>query len=360
MKRMLKPMCVLFVCALFLVPCRAADVIDILPDEVAEKFDGLQSDSSDTGELVEFFSFGRILGWIKEATAQAFPSFTRFILSILGYVLFFSIVDKFALVENKSSLSFVLKCCINAALLLYLFGFFSKSCTLIKQNLETIQVFCKASVPVMTALLIESGKSFSASLFSYSVSLCSVLLTTLSSNILLPLIHIFISIGSCGLLWDDLHFASITDLIKKIIKWIIGGVFSVFTFSLSVQSILTKSADNVTRKALKTAASSIPVLGSVLSEGLDGTFTLISGTKTVVAAIGIAAIVMLFIGPATHLGMQYGALCIALSVSELFDQKDCLAILKVAKDAYILLFGLFLVCVLMCVVCFLIMCIGAN
>ena len=359
--RFLKIILPIFFLVLFTVPVHAADsIFEVLPKEVADQFDSVDENTQDTGQLMQVFSFRNIGRWLWKSIEKALPEFFKFLLSILGYVLIFSVLDKLAASVGSRTAVLTVKSVVNAVLLLYLFGYFSKCSAAVQKNIETIDVFCKACIPILSALLIESGKSFSASLFSYGISLSSVLMSSVSSGIFLPLIQVYIAVGSCAFLWDELHFSALTDLIKKFIKWGIGAIFSIFTFSLSLQSMLGKSADNIARKALKTAAGSIPMMGSVLSQGLDGTFTLLSGTQSAVSAIGAGTIAIIFLGTAVTLVFQYFGLVVALAVSELFDQTDCLSILKVMKGAYLILLNVFLITVMMSVVCFLIMCLGAN
>ena len=101
-------------------------------------------------------------------------------------------------------------------------------------------------------------------------------------------------------------------------------------------------------------------MGSVLSQGLDGAFTLASGTKTATSVIGIAVIVAVFIGPALLIGLQTLALYIATTFSEMFASKGNLSVLKTVHGAYELMLGLFLISVLMSIICFLVICIGAS
>ncbi len=340
-------------------PCvNAETILEIIPDESRVVLDeGVLSDP--TG-LIDQLSFDKILSLILESVKEYLPDFFELMVSILSLVLFFVLLDRFSFSKTENSYRFIVTCLASSILTLFLVGYFSTACTLIEKNLETIRVFCDASIPVIAALLIEGGNNFSSAFFSYGVSLSGTLINSLNDHIFMPLIRIFLAVGCCGCIWEDVDFSAITDMIQKFIKWMIGIVFSVFTFTLSMQNILAGSADNVARRVLKNAAGSVPYMGSVLSKGLDGIFTLAGGTKNASSIVGIVVIVSIFIGPALMLGLQSLALYFATTAARLFGQKDCLSILKTVHKAYLLMLGLFLVSVLMSIVCFLVICLGAN
>ena len=353
--------CAILAVVLFTRPTFAeTDIKSIIPSDVLNQLQLEEIDTTDPSTALNAFSFKNIMQLLQSSIKRYLPQFTSFLANILIIVFLFAILEQVSLGKIESSYRFVLTCVGNAILVLLLYRQFASTCALIEENLETIRVFCDASIPVLSGLLITGGKNFAATLFSYGISLSSALISGISAGICLPLIRIYLAIGCCGTVWEDIHFHAMTDMIKKFIKWLIGIVFSVFTLTLSLQGILSKSADNMAQKVLKTAAGSIPFMGSVLSQGLDGAFTLASGTKTATSVIGIAVIVAVFIGPALLIGLQTLALYIATTFSEMFASKGNLSVLKTVHGAYELMLGLFLISVLMSIICFLVICIGAS
>ncbi len=349
-----------FLVLLFQIRVDATDIRSVIPNDVLKEYNLDRVDINDPAASISSFSFRNILQIVVDSIKKFLPESCTLLFSILGIVLLFSLLEHFSLAHSEKNHHIIVSYIGNAAMLLMLYHYFANSCALVEESLSTIRVFCDASVPIITALLISSGKSFGASVFSYGISLCGSLISALSITICIPLIRIFMMIGSCATIWQDIHFSSITDLIKKFIKWAIGIVFSVFSFTLSVQSILSGSADNLAKKALKGAAGTIPFMGSVLSQGLDGAFMIASGTKTASAVVGAGVIIMIFIGPAILIALQAMALYLSVATASFFGQKNCLSILKTMYDVYILLLGLFLVSVLMCIINFLIICLGMS
>lgn len=338
----------------------AKTIIEIIPDESRISFDEYALSGTDPSGLIEQLSFNRILEFIIEIVKDYLPDFFKLIASVLVFVLFFALLDHISFTKREKSYHFIISCLASSILTLFLFNCFSGACTLIEKNIKTIRIFCDASVPVIAALLIQGGKNFSSAFFSYGISLSGIIINSLNDSIFMPLIKIFLAIGCCGCIWEDVDFSAITDIIEKFIKWLIGIVFSIFTFTLSMQNILASSADNAAQKVLKNAASGVPYMGGVLSKGIDGMFVIASGTKNASSIVGIAVIGSIFIGPALILAMQSLALYFSMSAAKFFGQKDCLSILKTVHKAYLLMLSLFLVSVLMCLICFLVICLGAN
>lgn len=348
---------------LFILPCSAAkdnDIYALIPEEAAEQFEDAGVNAEDPQDLLQALSFENIVSSLLKNVKRSVPDLSKFIAVILGYVFAFAVLDKFSLGEKQSTAKFVVRGIIHAVLIIFLLDRFSRGLTLVTGSLDTIRVFCESSVPMITALLIEGGKNFSAAVFSYAVSIASALLTGASFEVFLPLLRIYVSVGSCSFLWDMIDLSAVTDLIRRAIKWMVGALFFGFSFTISVQNILARSADSIAKKAIKTAAAAVPMFGAALSEGIDGVFTLAGGTRTAVAGAGIAVILAIFAGPAVHIALQSAALYISYSFSRLFGQKECLSVLRVMSEAYKLLLGIFLISILMSVVCFLVICMGAS
>ena len=335
-------------------------IVNILPEESRIKFDESELDGYDLSKLQEKLSFHKILDWISTAIKENLPQFVKMLTTLLWHVFLFSVLDHFSFSKTEKSYRFIISCLASTVLTLLLLNYFSDSCKVIEESITTIRVFCDASIPIITALLIEGGNTFLSAFFSYSISLSGAVINSLNSQLFMPLIKMFLAVGCCGCIWDDINFNPITEMIQKFIKWLIGIVFSVFTFAVSAQSFLSRSGDTIAQKFLKTAANGIPFLGSVLSDGIDGIFTLANGTKNITSLIGIGVIISVFIGPALLLLMQSIALYLTSSVAELLGQKDCVSILCTVHKAYLLMLSLLLVSVLMCIVCLLLICLGAN
>ena len=345
---------------LFVTIVSAETILDIVPDESGLEFENEIMNDDATEQLQEYTKFESIINLLISGVKKYLPDFCGMLTSLLMLVVLFSFLGRFSFSGLSQNYQLVVSCSVSAIMSLFLMNCFLNSCSVIEKSLETICVFCDASVPIITALLVQGGKSFSSAFFSYVVSLCGIIISSLNNRVFMPLIRIFLAIGCCGCVWSDVDFSSITDLIEKFIKWLIGIVFSVFTFAISIQNVLVRSADNTAQKILKNAAGGIPYIGNALTKGIDGAFVIAGGIKNSSCIIGVIVILSVFAGPMILMLLQSLALYIAVTVAKLFGQKDCAIILITVHKAYLLMLSLFLVSVLMCIICFLMICLGAN
>ena len=109
-------------------------------------------------------------------------------------------------------------------------------------------------------------------------------------NIIMPLTLSSAAIASVGALTHSTRMAHLLKLIKTVLKWIIGLVFTVYLGMLTVQGIAAYSADSIALKSAKFALDkSVPVVGSVVSGTLS---TVMSCAGMIKNAAGISAVLI--------------------------------------------------------------------
>ncbi len=333
----------------------SSDIREYIPKEIVDEFKLKDFEGVDPSKMMDSVSFNDLISFLQKKFHEFLPEFTRLVSSVLLLVFLFVLIEQFALSGNYKM---VIVCVANLSMLLLLYQYFSRSLEMIEDGIETIRIFCEATIPSVTALLVAGGRSFGATVFSYGITLSTSLISGINAAINYPLLRIYLAIGSCGTMWDGIKVNSLTESIGKFIKWLLGIVFSIFTLTLSLQSVLSKSADSMAQKALSAAASSVPFMGSILSQSVNGMFSLFAGSKNMIATIGIIAIFAIFSGPVIAVALQAVALFIAKTLAGIFSQNSSIQILKTFLETYQLMLGLFLVSVLMCAICFLMICFG--
>ena len=94
-----------------------------------------------------------------------------------------------------------------------------------------------------------------------------------------------------GNLVESVKLSKFNDLLNTILKWLIGIIFGVFTFVLTIQGIVAGSYDGMSINATKFALKSyIPILGGYLSDGFN--YVAASGIL-IKNSIGFAGLVLL-------------------------------------------------------------------
>jgi stage III sporulation protein AE len=150
--------------------------------------------------------------------------------------------------------------------------------------------FTLAYIPVIAGVTAAGGHTGSAALFS-SVTLTAIqLLSRLTAAVIIPLTGCMLGITAAGSADPDLKLDRLGEGLKKLIVWGLGLTMTLFLGILSVQSIITASADSAALKTLKFAVSStVPIVGGAVSEALATVSGSISLMKSGIGGFGIAA-----------------------------------------------------------------------
>ncbi len=326
------------------------EFIKVAPDE----FSDLQQE-----EALELVGVKSIFNRILDAFLKDFNNSLKLMSSIVSIVLAFSIINKF---ENENKLlKQTVRCTFSVVIMAICFNAIENCIDKIISSVESTKVFSASSIPIILGLCVASASSFSGVVFSTSVSFISVLMETVSNNILIPLTVIFLSFAIIGTCSSHINFIAIDEQIKKFVKWVIGIFMTLFSFTMILQNFLSVSSDSVLKHSIKSAVGSfIPVVGSTLSSSVDSIFTIVSNTKSIISVIGVVVIFSMFL-PSLSITISYG---LAMSVSKFFamslDQKELGKSIGTIADAFYILSAICASCVVMMILSFLVICINIG
>ena len=187
----------------------------------------------------------------------------------LGIMLLCSLVESFNVTIGEKAIGTVSSAvgalCVCTAIIVPV-------CSTISRTVEILNGasgFLLMYIPIMAGLLVASGKEVSGASY-YSMMMCAgEVISQLSSKIIAPLMNIFLALSVTSSLSPRMRLNSLCSSVYKVAKWILTFSMSVFVTILSVQTFVTSSMDNVSRRALRFAVSSfVPVVGGALSEAL--------------------------------------------------------------------------------------------
>ena len=145
-------------------------------------------------------------------------------------------------------------------------------------SLKAAGVFMLSFAPVFAGILLLSGKVTSAAVYG-SLSIAAVNGITYGvTYIVSPIVGIYLCFGITSVISGIDGAYNTAKRIKSCVTWILGLITTLFSAFVTVQSIVSKGADNLAIKTTKFfIGSSIPVAGSALSDALT----------TVTASIGV-------------------------------------------------------------------------
>lgn len=285
-------------------------------------------------------SFGQdLLYIIKQALMALHPSLTEAIttcVSLVAVIIFISILKGF---DGVSKRTVLLVGTIFISIILI-----RSSKSLIQLGVQTvseISEYGRMFLPIITtALAAEGGVTSSAALYAGTIAF-DMLLTTLISKLIVPLVYVFLvlCIASRGLKDDMLN--KVRDFIKWIITWSMKVTLYAFTGYISITGVISGTADAAAVKAAKLAISgSVPVVGSIVSDASETILVSAGIMKNSVGVYGVAAIIALWIVPFLKIGMQYIMLKITTAVCSIFGTKETVGLISDFSESMGFLVGM--------------------
>ncbi len=168
-----------------------------------------------------------------------------------------------------------------------LFSSFAVCISIMKDTVFTISELMKASVPLIIGLLVMSGGSASAYLFSSVVFSASEFIVFFIDNFAVPLIITASIMQILNCLSEKEILSKFTELIKNCVSWGVKGCAVIFMGILSLQKMGSESGNALFNKTAKAAVNMVPVVGDVFSGTIES-FKVFSGV--VKTGVGIAFI----------------------------------------------------------------------
>lgn len=167
-----------------------------------------------------------------------------------------------------------------------------KTCTAAVGALKSVSAFMLAFVPVYAAILVSAGSAATGTLYgAVMLGVCETV-SQLLSFIVAPMISIYVCLGISACVSGVKGAYSLAVKIKGAANWIMGLLTTVFTGFLSVQSVVSKAADNLSIKTAKFFCGSfVPVAGNALSEALA---TVIAGMGILKSSAAAYCIIVIF------------------------------------------------------------------
>ncbi len=167
----------------------------------------------------------------------------------------------------------------------------------VREALYLVSAFLWGMLPITGAVYTLSGGVVTAGVQS------SVMLTALSVldavclSYLLPLFCASFALSAAGALSGG-RVLPLAKFFRRTLVLCIGGTFTVLLGILSIQTLLSASADSMSlRTARFAAANFVPVVGGMFSESAKTVFSALSVLRSSVGALGIFSVLWLLLVP---------------------------------------------------------------
>ncbi len=147
--------------------------------------------------------------------------------------------------------------------------------------------------PIMETILLSTGALTQLSVSTQAIMLFITASGNFTAYLLTPLTDLLFTLSTVSAICDEAKMNHLTGSIRKLIMRLLQLITIFFSFMLSSQSILAKSADSLGMKTARFAIGSfIPVAGGILAETLS---TLREGFSLLKNAAGIGGILVILL-----------------------------------------------------------------
>ena len=149
----------------------------------------------------------------------------------------------------------------------------------------------KIITPILATLTVLTGGTSSAAIYQPSAIFLSGGAVEIISNFIFPATIGVIVLNFMSRFNTQMSFSGVTNLLKSLMKWVIGITVTVFSIFITAQSSASSLFDGIIFKATKyVIGNSVPLVGNFLSSGFD---MLQSAGLLIKSSVGICGIILL-------------------------------------------------------------------
>ena len=216
----------------------------------------------------------------------------------------------------------------------------------IMECVSTIQSICNfmlCFIPVMTTVMTASGQPVTAGAYNLFLFGACEVIAKIAASTLVPLLCMYLALCLVGSVTTNLKIAPVSSSLKSIMTWALGFLITLFVGMLSLQSLVSVSADTVNMKATKFVVSNlVPVVGGALSDALGSVQACMKVIKSTVGAFGIITALLTFLPSLIQVVLWIGAVKLGAIFSGMLGVERAGKLLDSVSSALSLLFAMIL------------------
>lgn len=249
-------------------------LLSALPEEVRALWDnGRARDTAERIATEGTFSQEPIhqaaVGAIRAVLMRERGRLLGLLSSLLGVSVLAALVGAIASDEGKGAgeaAAFVARC-FALTILLTAFNTYARVAS---EGVERLCAFMERASPVLLTLLTAMGCTAGAGVFSPAFALLASGMGALMKGVIVPLTLCFGVLAMFESLSERASLGEMSALIKRAVKWIIGGASTLYAAITSIRGMSAAAYDSVTIRTAKYAANSaVPMAGSLIGGAFD-------------------------------------------------------------------------------------------
>lgn len=197
------------------------------------------------------------------------------------------------------------------------------------ETITSLKEYGKLLLPTMAAALAAQGGITASTALYAATAIFSSLLTAAISNILIPMIYVFICLSIANAALDENLLSKLRDFIKWATTWFLKILLYVFTGYMTITGVISGSTDASALKAAKlTISGAVPVVGSILSDTSEAILVSAGIMKNAAGVYGIIAFFAICLEPFLKIGIQYLLIKLIAAISASFGPKKVVGLIS--------------------------------
>lgn len=209
--------------------------------------------------------------------------------SLLGLIIVCAVTCSF--IQNNKAFSDYVNSIITLLIVLFAFVNAVYSISDSVAAIYSAGLLMKSLIPATAVLTALSGSPSMAVSYNAISMYCAEIISAVCRDFLSPVLCSFSAVAVCLSVNMIYHSDALLEAVKKFISVALGLAGTIFTGILSLKDVLAVGIDKVAVKGVKfILGSSVPVIGSALSEGLSSVIASVALMKNTYGTIGIIVI----------------------------------------------------------------------
>lgn len=270
------------------------EIADSLDSTTKQILKDIGVDDINSDELFNI-SFSSFFKGFKDVFNDALSTVLKSFLIISGTIFVAALSGSFSDVFSAEKDNKIFNMCASLFVILAVIVPLGKCITAVGSAVKAASALSVALVPVMCVLLAVGGKSLSAVGFNGMAVAMSQIISTLCSEVFMPVENILLGVGMIAGIDENLPVDKLISSVRKYISLALGIAASVYFSVLGIKSAVGAASDTLGLKAAKLLVGNlVPVIGSAVSDSITTLASYISLTKSVVGSFGIIAVISIF------------------------------------------------------------------
>ena len=297
----------------------AIQLFDDLPNNVKESLNNLGVVDLDWKNLSNI-SIDKILSEVTKLSSIYIIKPLRAISVCLGIILLCALMDSFKDSFSSKPLSGLINAVSSLCICISIVNPIVQCLSNAGNVLKYSSTFMLSYIPIISCVMASTGQALSSIAYQTTMMTFNEVLFKLSSEFIIPLVYIILSINIVSSISPRLNLSRIPDVSYKIINKLLVAIVSIFSIILTLQNLISSSADSIGQKAVKAMIGSlIPVVGSAVSGAFSTVYGYVNLLKSSIGAFGIVAILFIFLPILIECSMWSLSLNVCVIIGSIFD-----------------------------------------